>query len=197
MRTRLKDFLLILLVFALMAALLVLAYKFRREGWLFWALVVLAAPSLAAFIFGAPFVPASMEAARAMTEAAGLKPGETVYDIGCGDGRVVYLAVRDYGVKGVGLELSPLVYLLARFRGLLWCSGAEIKLGDFRWHDLSGADAVFCYLSGEVLATLEAKLQKELKPGARVVSLIYKFPAWKESRAYYCGGLPIRVYIKE
>ncbi|MDD2805230.1 MAG: class I SAM-dependent methyltransferase [Elusimicrobiales bacterium] len=197
MKFRLKDLLLMALVFAAMAALLVLAYQFRRDGWLFWALAVLAAPSLAAFIFGAPFVPATMEAARGMTEAAGLKPGETVYDIGCGDGRVVYLAVRDYGVKGVGIELSPLVYLLARARGLLWRSGAEIKLGDFRWHDLSGADAVFCYLSGDVLAALETKLKKELRPGARVVSLVYRFPSWKESRSLTCGGLPVRVYIKE
>jgi len=57
--------------------------------------------------------------------AARLQPGETVCDIGCGDGRIVYLAVKDYGVKGTGFELSPLVYLLAKVRQVLWRSGAR------------------------------------------------------------------------
>lgn len=177
-----KDLLLMALSIAAVAAVLALACYFRRETWLFWAALALAAPNILAFM-AVPFVPAPMGVARDMVAAAGLKPGETVYDLGCGDGRVVYLAAKEPGVKGVGLELSPVVYLLARARGALWRSGAKIRLADFRRQDLSGADAVFCYLSPALMRALEPRLRAELKPGARVISYIYRFPNWKESRS--------------
>jgi DNA-directed RNA polymerase beta subunit len=54
-----------------------------------------------------------------------IKKGEKVYDIGCGDGRMVYLAAKDYKANAVGLELSPLVYALAKIRQFFWRSKAK------------------------------------------------------------------------
>lgn len=193
MKPKAGDLLLIALVFSALAGLLALVYYLRGAGWLFWAAALLAAPNLLAFVYGAPFVPASMEAARAMLEAAKLKPGDKVYDIGCGDGRLVRLAA-DQGARAVGIELSPLVWLLARARALLWRSRAELRLGDFRWSDLSDADAVFCYINGEALGWLEAKLLRELKPGARAVLYVYPFPSWKHESAVPHAGNSIFVY---
>lgn len=197
MNPRTKDLLLTTLTIAAMTALLALAYAFRREGRLFWPLLLLAVPNLLVFIFGAPFVPSPAGAVRKMLAAAALKPGEIVFDIGCGDGRLARLAAKDYGARATGLELSPLVYLLARVVGLLRPSGAEIKLADFRWQDLSRADAVFCYLNKDIMTPLEAKLRKDLKPGARVVSYIYRLPSWREARVESFNGSPIWIYEKE
>lgn len=175
-----KDLLLILLVFAVLSLLLFFLYGSRRNTFLFIALALIVLPNIAAFVYGVPFVPTPMAAARRLVEAGRLKPGETVYDLGCGDGRLVYLAVKDYGVKATGLELSPIVYLLARFRHLLWRSGAVIKLGSFYRQDLSDADVIFCYISENILAKLRGKLETELKKGARVVSYVYPLAFWKE-----------------
>lgn len=190
-----KDLLLSRASVAAAAAILVLAFIFRQERWLLWVALALVAPNLLPF-YTVPFLPVPMSTAADMLKAAGLKRGETVYDLGCGDGRLVYLAVKDYGVTGIGLELSPVVYLIARIRGVLWGSGAAIKFGDMRLRDLSGADAVFCYLNTDMMRSLEPKLLRELKPGARVVSCVFKFPNWKESRSAVSGNNRIWIYEK-
>ncbi|MHB0994891.1 MAG: SAM-dependent methyltransferase [Elusimicrobiales bacterium] len=195
-KEEIRDNLLALLVLLATSALLAALVKFRRDGLLFWGLLIFAAPSVAAFILGVPFVPVPAGAARKMLEAAGLKPGETVYDLGCGDGRIVHLAAREYGAKGVGVELSPIMYLLAKARGALRGPSAEIRLGDFRNQDLSKADVVCCYLNSKTMAALRDKFLRELKPGARVVSCVYRIPDWEETRSEFFEGLNILVYKK-
>jgi SAM-dependent methyltransferase len=140
-----------------------------------------------------------MAVAKRMAEAANLKPGEIVYDLGCGDGRIVYLAVKEYGVKGTGFELSPIVYLLAKARRFLWRFKAGIKFGNFYWQDLSDADAVFCYLSGGIMKELEHKLKAEMKKGARVVSYIYQFGSWPEQQriVFEVGGRRSIIWVYE
>lgn len=189
------------LVFVSLLLLFYLLYGFRRNALFFAGLAVIILPNIFAFVKWAPFVPTPMPAVRKMVEAAGLKPGDIVYDIGCGDGRIVHLAVKEYGATGIGIELSPLVYLLARARRFLWSSKAGIEFGNFKWKDFSDADAVFCYLSDGSMAELENKLKAELKKGARVVSYIYPFPAWKEKQliTFEAGGRPspIWLYVKQ
>jgi len=195
-----KDLLLIVGVITSLVLLFVLLFFVRHNTYAAIGLALIILPNILAFVDNVPFVPASMDVAKRMVDAAGLKPGNIVYDIGCGDGRIVYLAVKDYGVKGIGIELSPLVYLLARFRQLLWHSGARLRFGNFNRQDFSDADVVFCYSSDDVMARLETKLQAELKTGARVVSYIYRFKNWKEKRAVKSveggGDSCIRIYEK-
>ena len=199
MKHILKDLLLVLLVFAALLLLFFLFYRARGNTGLAVILALFILPNIAAFIYGVPFVPTPMAAVKIMLEAAGRKPGQIVYDIGCGDGRIVYLAAKDYGVRGTGLELSPIVYLLARLRHFFWRSKAGIKLGNFNWQDFSDADVVFCYLTPDVLTKLEHKLQAELKPGSRVVSYIYQFRSWKEKQVvvFSEGGRSYRIWVYE
>ncbi len=143
--------------------------------------VLIIYPTLAALINGAPFVPTPMNAVNKMIEAAALKKGNRVYDIGCGDGRIVHTASRKYEIKATGFELSPLVYLLARIKHFLWKSKAKIIFGNFKKHDLSDADVIFCYLLPDTLAKLEPKLNRELKKGAKVISYAFPVHPWKES----------------
>lgn len=142
--------------------------------------ILLLYPTLRALINGAPFVPTPMTAVNKMIKAANLKPGQIVYDIGCGDGRIVHIASKNHNVKATGFELSPFVYLLARIRKFFWRSKAKIKFSDFKKHNLSDADVIFCYLLPDTLAKLYPKLAQELKPGTRVVSYAFPIAQWKE-----------------
>jgi SAM-dependent methyltransferase len=201
MRSELKDTLLMLLVLVSTALVFYLFIRARGNAYLLAGLALVVLPCLLAYLNGPPFVPAPMAAAKRMVAVAALKPGDIVYDIGCGDGRIVYIAAKEPGVTGVGVELSPIVYLLARARKILWGSKARIKLGSFRRQDLSDADVVFCYLSVKALEQLEPKLKSELKKGARVVSLGYRVGSWKEKEeiAFTEDGVlyNIRIYEKD
>jgi SAM-dependent methyltransferase len=137
-------------------------------------------PTLMTLINGAPFVPTPMEAVRKMIKLANLKKGDIVYDIGCGDGRMVYVAANEYGANATGLELSPLVYTFARIRKLLWRSKAKILFRNFKTQNFRNADVILCYLMPETLEKLRPKLETELKPGSRIISYAFQMASWKE-----------------
>ena len=127
---------------------------------------------------GAPYWPSSMKKVRKMLAMAEIKQGELVYDLGCGDGRVIVAAARRYGARAVGVEIEP-------FR-FFWCQILITVLGlrkrvrvvrrDLFSENLSDADVVFCYLLQRTNDRLEKKLIRELGPGARIVSNTFHFP---------------------
>lgn len=146
------------------------------------ALQVLALASLASALRtnrrGAPWIPTAMRNVHRMLRMAEVGPDDLVYDLGCGDGRMIITAARRYGARAVGIELDPLRYL--------WCqmlitviglrSRVRVIFGDFFEQDLSDADVVTCYLLQNTNEKLEGKLRQELMPGARVVSNTFTFP---------------------
>ena len=97
---------------------------------------------------GGPYVPSQRDDVRQMLEPANVKSGELVVDLGAGDGRVLFLAAREYGARAVGVEISPLrvalVWLKARLFGL--GGQIQIQLGNLYHTDLSQADVVTLYL---------------------------------------------------
>lgn len=119
-----------------------------------------------------------------MLEAAGLKPGEMVYDLGCGDGRIVITAAREYKAKGVGVELSERLAREAedQVRKLGLANRVSIIHGDLLNVDLRSADVVTLYLLTDVNDRLKPVLEKELRPGARVVSHDFMIRGWKPWR---------------
>ena len=142
---------------------------------------------------GAPYVPSSINTVRQMLDLADIKPDELVYDLGCGDGRIVVTAALRYHARAVGIELDPFRWLwcqiLIRLLGLQ--DKVRILYGDFFIQDLSEADVVICYLLPETNKKLQDKLLRELKPGTRVVSNTFVFPGIREAgkngkiRLYY------------
>ncbi len=117
------------------------------------------------------FVPTPRGIADAMIDAAEVKPGDRVYDLGAGDGRVLARAMqRVPGIKAVGYEGSVLVYVLALIRNILSRYKPEMRMENFFDVDLSDADVIFTYLSVATMQRLKEKFAKELKPGTRVVS---------------------------
>jgi SAM-dependent methyltransferase len=163
-------------------------------------LILICVPTIMAMINGAPFVPTPMERVKKMVALAKIKPGQRVYDIGCGDGRFVYIAANNYGAKATGIELSPVVYLLAIVRKLFWKSKAQILLDDFKRRDLSDAEIIFCYLLPDSLKKIQPALDKKLKPGTKIFSYAFEIPGWKlihrEERNPKQNLAPLFVYEK-
>ncbi len=171
------------LALTMVLGLLTVMYVIPKNAINVWNMLLFALiliPTLKALIHGAPFVPTPMAAVEKIVKAANIQPEEKVYDIGCGDGRMVYIAAKNYQAKATGFELSPIVYFIAKIRQLLWRSKAKILLRDFTLHNLTDANVIVCYLLPETLARLQKKLDRELKKGARIVSYAFPIGTWKE-----------------
>jgi len=135
-------------------------------------------------LFIAPFVATPMPVVRQMLILAELKPGETLYDLGSGDGRAVIMAAKDFGAKSVGVELREDLAkkALSNIYELGLDRKAQILQNDIFKIDLSQADVVFLYLTTSANEKIKPKLETELKPGARVVSHDYEILGWKSSK---------------
>lgn len=142
-------------------------------------LLIGASVVLPAFVGGA-WSPTTMTRVRAMLHMARLQPGDTVYDLGAGDGRVVIAAAKQFGARAVGVEVDPLKTWLCRLRiGLAGLQDrVRIDQANFFNVDLRGADVVTFYLSQAAADKLQAKFAEELKPGARIVSHGRPLPRW-------------------
>ena len=127
---------------------------------------------------GAPWVPSGRRIVRKMLTMADVKPGELVYDLGSGDGRVLAMAARRFGARAVGIEIDPLRYVWSRMLvALLGLRGqVHVVYGNLFDQDLTRADVVTCYLLQGTNDKLAEKLGRELHPGARVVSNTFTFP---------------------
>jgi ubiquinone/menaquinone biosynthesis C-methylase UbiE len=132
----------------------------------------------------APFVTSPQPVIDQMLSMAGVRRDETVFDLGCGDGRILVAAAKQFGAKAVGVEMSDV--LVKRALGQAQAAGVSDRVqvikGDLRDVDVSQANVVTLYLMTEANDMLRPKLEKELKPGTRVVSLDFKFRNWKPSR---------------
>ncbi len=129
--------------------------------------------SLPGWLGGAPFVPARQEWVKEAVRLAGVKPGEIVIDLGSGDGRLLVAAAA--GAKVVGYEINPYLVLVSRLRLLAAGKSKSFRVvwGDYRKADLHQADVVFIYSVTGALALLDEKLRREMKPGARLISIRY------------------------
>ena len=133
--------------------------------------------------YGPPSVPTNLNRIRTALQLANLKPDETFYDLGAGDGRALLVAAREFNAKAVGIEIGPvqcaLVYLRAVASGL--GSRIQIKWGNYLKADLSRADVVFVYATSKEVARLAPHLEKQMKSGARLVSISADFLEWEPS----------------
>ena len=132
----------------------------------------------------APYVTSPQPIVEKMLEVARLKNGETLFDLGCGDGRILLSAARNFGARAHGVELSPT--LVRRAQQMVDAQGLQdqvkVTQGDMMQIDVSSANVVSLYLLTEANEQLRPKLERELKAGARVVSLEFKIKGWKPSR---------------
>jgi len=134
----------------------------------------------------APFVQTPLEVAKKMLDLSQVKPGEVLYDLGCGDGRLIILAAKDIGANSTGIELREDLVERAKteIKRLNLESRVRVIQGNFFDVNISDADVVTLYLTSSANERLRPKLEAELRQGARVISHDFKVPGWKPSAVY-------------
>lgn len=134
-------------------------------------------------IKGSPYVPTKNKQISEILENIPFKKGMKFLDLGCGDGRVIMLAVRKYKVRGVGIDINPMIVAWARLKAhFAKLSGVEFRVENIFKTALGDFDIVYLFLMPELLTKLEPKLAKETKKAALIVSHGFKIEGWDK----YC-----------
>jgi SAM-dependent methyltransferase len=177
------------LVMALVAIPLVYALGIQRIQPIFIVLpiVLLLIPGFYAAVISGPFVPSTRKRYEAMLRLAGLQPGDVVYDLGFGDGRLVFAAAKQ-SKKAIGYELSIPLFLFGWIRKLVSRSKVQIRYGNIWKQNYQDADVIFCYLLPKAMHRFYAEVWPTLKPGTRVVSNAFPIhetkPLREEEKVY-------------
>jgi hypothetical protein len=125
--------------------------------------------------FGAPYLPTLNLQIHAALELANLKPGETLIELGCGDGRVL-VAAAQVGVRSVGYEINPLLALFAWLRTRRFKGEVKVVWGNFWTKQWPEADAVFTFLLDKYMAKLDKKITQYNHKPVRLVSFAFQVP---------------------
>ena len=145
------------------------------------------------------YEPTSPDVAQAMLRLADVKAGDTVYDLGCGDGRIVIAAARQHNARGVCVDIDP--QRIAESRDNAREAGVADRIvflnQDLLAADISGATVIMLFLSPELNLKVRPKLLRELRPGARIVSHWHDMGDWTPRRTVRVssGGYARPVYL--
>jgi hypothetical protein len=132
-------------------------------------------------LYGLPPVPTNRDRIRHALQMANLQPGDALYDLGAGDGRVLFIAAQDFKAMAVGIEIGPMQCLLIWLRITALGLGSQIKIrwGNFYKTDLKDAGVVFVYATSKEVKKLAPHLAAQMKRGSRLVSISADFGEWE------------------
>ena len=147
--------------------------------------------------FTVPFVATPPEVVAAMLELAGTGPGDIVYDLGSGDGRIPIAAVRDFGAqKAIGIDID--LSLLKKASENAAKAGAservEFRRADIYETDFGDATVVTMYLAEDANKVLRPRLESQLAPGSRIVSHLFKMGRWEPEKTIKVGDRSIYLW---
>jgi SAM-dependent methyltransferase len=166
--------------------------------WLGLIVFIFALSFLYASWRAAPWVPMRANDVARVIALAKLKEGEIFYDLGSGDGRTI-LAAAQTGARAEGFEISLLPYLIAKIREIFISdkNKPQTHFKDF-WHvDLSRADVVYIFLMPAIREKMKQKMERELRPGARVICYVWPMLGWPEAAVDDLPGRPkLRLYVR-
>ena len=142
------------------------------------------------------FVPTPNQVVDMMLKLAGVTKKDTVYDLGCGDGRIVITAAQKYGARGVGIDIDPerVKEATENVQKAAVSDRVKIVRGDLFQTDISPATVVTLYLLTDLNLKLRPKLMKELKPGTRVVSHAFSMGDWQPERTADVDGAQVYLW---
>ncbi len=130
------------------------------------------------------YEPSPQNVVERMLKLANVHKGDVVYDLGCGDGRIVITAAKQFGATGVGIDINPIrikeSLQNARKAGVI--DRVTFSIEDLFTADIQEATVVALFLSHSVNLKLRPKLLRELKPGTRVVSYYWGMDDWKPDK---------------
>lgn len=130
---------------------------------------------------GLPWIPTHRKRIRKALQQSELKPGESFFDLGAGDGRVLVIAAREFGARAIGIELSPAHCILAWLRALMngVIGQVSIRWGNFLKINLKEADVVFAYLTPPHAVRLKPHLEDQMRPGSRLITISADIEGWE------------------
>ena len=146
-----------------------------------------------------PYVSTPQPVVDPMLRLAQVRAGDVVYDLGCGDGRIVITAARNFGATGVGIDIDPRrieeADAAARRAGV--SGSVRFAVQDLFQTDFSAATVLALYLYPELNAKLLPKFRAELKPGTRVVSHQFSIGDWRpvRSETAWSGTMDHQIYL--
>jgi hypothetical protein len=126
-------------------------------------------------LLGAPYVPIRRRDSGQLLDLAGLKPGQTLVDLGSGDGQLLRLAAAR-GIRGIGYEINPIMVLVSRLVCWRYRRLVKIHLADLWRSQLPPADAVYVFLMPRFMERLDQKLTAEIKQPTWVISYVFEIP---------------------
>lgn len=140
---------------------------------------------------GAPWVPTRGHDVARFLKLANIKPGQKVYDLGCGDGRMVAAAAKA-GAQAQGFEISLLPFVLAKIRSCFCAArgSCKIRYRDFWNVNLGDAAVVYFFLMQKCYPKLKEKLEHELKPGTKVIAYVWPIEGWTPVALDTTAGYP-------
>jgi SAM-dependent methyltransferase len=144
-----------------------------------------------------PYVPTSQPLVDAMLELASVRPGDVVYDLGSGDGRIVITAAKKYGVRGVGIDINPerIQEAEANARAAGVQGHTEFRREDIFKSDIGEASVVTMYLLPSVNNRMKPKLLRDLAPGTRIVSHAFDIEGWEPLRTLEVEGTTLYLWV--
>jgi predicted RNA methylase len=142
------------------------------------------------------FVPLPMGTVRKILKLANIRKNDVLYDLGCGDGRIIISAAKEYGIKSVGIEKNGFLAWICRRKVKKNNLENKVKViqDDIFNQDLSRATIVVMYLTQKLNDKLKPKLEKELKKGTRVISASHILKGWKEVKKIKTGHFYTYLY---
>lgn len=159
--------------------------------------------------YGIPPVPTSRKRIQQMIDLADIKSGMKIYDLGCGDGRILRAVshqlstgVDPGAVKLIGVEGNPTIAWIAKILNLLTRDSTpphqqiEILQGDFFKIDLSQADVIFCYLRPTIMKPIKTKIWPHLKGGCQIISHSFSLEFEEAKSLEVSKGVKIYKYVK-
>lgn len=143
-----------------------------------------------------PFVSSPTPIVDAMLRLAGVGTADVVYDLGCGDGRIVISAASSFGARGVGIDNNParIQEAQANSRAAGVTDRVSFQLNDLFQADIHNATVVALYLLPDVNLRLRPRLQRDLRPGTRVVSNTFAMGDWKPEREVRVDGVSLYLW---
>jgi SAM-dependent methyltransferase len=145
---------------------------------IFYAVLVLTLCFGFVVAFGAPYLPTLTKQVDVALELLDLKPGQTLLELGCGDGKVM-IAAAQRGIKCIGYELNPLLVALSWLRTRRYRKLVSVRMGDFWRTDWPAADAIYAFILPKLMHKLDEKIIKESRRPIRVVSFAFAIPGKK------------------